>query len=357
MYEPPPNFGQSFSTLPARSPADRGARLAWAVKNLKVDDVRDILEEWPRGATMIDKDDNTLFHLAASQPDVCKARPEEAKRVIQILLERGWEVVDLKNRHSERAEVVATKADPNGVVRQLLMDRSRNFQEPSRVVKSLRLVGEDSPVSKSWQYVVADDRRRSWAGILPRSIPASKCRAWMGTAVHWAPWEVLPDTPRKVAWFVSADYADTPYRYSGLEYTANVFPPWMEEIRKDVCHLCGIPPEEYPNSCNVNLYEDQSGEVGWHSDDEVMFQSITSDTRIISFSLGAARDFCWRLQGTTESLGCVPLGDGDVMTMEGLFQKHYKHSVPASAVPCGPRINFTFRWIRVKAHAADAETK
>ena len=70
--------------------------------------------------------------------------------------------------------------------------------------------------------------------------------------------------------------------------------------------------------------------------------------RILSLSLGAARDFQWRLQGTTETLGTVALGDGDVATMEGLFQKHYKHAVPACDSPCGPRINLTFRWIKVK---------
>merc|ERR1712039_506448 len=103
-------------------------------------------------------------------------------------------------------------------------------------------------------------------------------------------------------------------------------------------------------------YEDGSNEVGWHSDDEVYFQSLSGDTRIISFSLGSARDFCWRLQGTDKTLGSAPLGHGDIMTMEGLFQKHYKHSVPVSDAPCGRRLNFTFRWIRVKAHAEDART-
>ena len=43
-----------------------------------------------------------------------------------------------------------------------------------------------------------------------------------------------------------------------------------------------------------------------------------SNARILSLSLGASRDFCWRLQGTLEMLGTVPLGDGDVATMEGL---------------------------------------
>merc|ERR1712087_347594 len=190
-----------------------------------------------------------------------------------------------------------------------------------------------------------------------RAVDEARCKEWFDIALEQAPWQGLPDVPRKVAWFVSEDFADVPYRYSGLEYPATVFPPWMQEIRRTVCEQCGIPPEQYPNSCNVNVYDDHTGEVGWHSDDEVMFQSLSGDTRIISFSLGSARDFCWRLQGTTDTLGAVPLGDGDIMTMEGLFQKHYKHSVPATPSPFGKRINFTFRWIEVKAHAEDAGTK
>jgi len=356
-YEPPPRLEGSFNSLPRSMPSDKKAQLAWAVKNLEVDRVRGLLEKWPHGAALIDSEDNTLFHLAASEPRRCAAQPNAATEVVQLLLEGGWDVVDQKNRKGERAELVAAKTDPAGPIRQLLTARSHDFQEKMRSEDHLSLVKDDSPVPWQWDYMLQDEQRRSWAGVLFGAINKEKCKEWMAIAKAQAPWQNLPGVPRKVAWFVDEDFADTPYRYSGLEYAATVFPPWMREIRREVCELCGIPPDQFPNSCNVNIYYDHKGEVGWHSDDEVLFQGLSGDTRIISFSLGSARDFCWRLQGTTEPLGCVPLGDGDIMTMEGLFQKHYKHSVPASDKPCGPRINFTFRWVVVKAHAADSETK
>lgn len=356
-YEPPPRLDRSFASLPRSMPADDATQLAWAVKHLEVDRVRDLLAKWPHSASLLDSEDNTLFHLAASEPDRCAARPADAAEVVRLLLRGGWDVVDLKNRRGERAELVAARADPAGPTKQLLQARSHDWMEPLRTQKPLVLVGEQSPTPWMWHYLLQDEQRRSWAGAYFRAVPKETCEEWMKIAVDKGHWVGPPDVPRKVAWYVSPEFADCPYRYSGLEYPPTVFPPWMQDIRKEVCQVCGIPPEQYPNSCNVNIYPNHKGEVGWHSDDEVMFQGLANDTRIISFSLGSPRDFCWRLQGTTEAAGTMALGDGDIMTMEGLFQKHYKHSVLASEIPCGRRINFTFRWIQVKAHAADAQTK
>merc|ERR1712110_896162 len=105
------------------------------------------------------------------------------------------------------------------------------------------------------------DKRRSWAGVLFGAIDDATCGRWFKDAKDKSPWQGLPNVPRKVAWFVSEEFADVPYCYSGCEYPATVFPPWMEEIRREVCHRCGIPPDEYPNSCNVNIYEDHRGEI------------------------------------------------------------------------------------------------
>lgn len=356
-YEPPAEFYSHFERLPRLMPADKAGQLAWAVKNLDVERVRRLLDEWPHGATLIDKEHNTLFHLMASEAKRAAAQPNATAEVMQLLLLRGWAVVDQKNVQGLRAEVVAKRLDSEGPVLQLLEARSHDFVEPLREQESLELVGEGSPHPWKWQYLLQDDQRRAYAGVSFSAIPKERCEQWLKAVVEKAGWCGSPDVPRKVAWYVDPEFAHVPYCYTGLEYPATVFPPWMEEIRREVCSLCGIPPEEYPNSCNVNLYPNHEGEVGWHADDEVMFQSLGGDTRIISFSLGAARDFCWRLQGTQEQVGCAPLGNGDIMTMEGLFQKHYKHSVPASDTPSGKRINMTFRWIRVVAHAHDAGTK
>jgi len=329
------------------------------VKELDADNVKAILSKDPHKATLLDVDGNTLFHLAAQNPSAQEVR---AKQVMDLLLRAGWTVVDAKNHQGLRAEQVAAKTNPAGAVEELLSSRSRLFIEPLRMEQPLDLLGELSPIAWKWEYLVQDEQRRCFAGVLRDSFETSQLREWMDTCVNKGDWIQPANVPRKTIWYVDPEFHDCPYRYSGLEYPATVFPPWMVELRRQVCERCGLKPEEFPNSCNINIYEDHRHEVGWHSDDEVYFQSLTADTRIISFSLGAARDFCWRLQGTRPSeapgtLGSVPLGDGDVMTMEGLFQKHYKHSVPVGTPPCGPRINMTFRWIRAKAHAEDAAIK
>jgi len=358
-YENPPKLPKAFGDLAKGKPKDEAFLAAWCVKNLDVKSLKSLLEKTPNVAATLDAEDNTLFHLLASESEICAKKPEAARETVKLLLEvgDGWKVADLKNQKGERADVVAKKADPGGIAQQLIEARSKDFREPLRYEKPITLVSESTPCPWEWQTLLADEQRRSWAAAFLGAVPPEKCKAWFDVALHEAPWEALPDVPRKVVWYVDEEFMDCPYRYSGLEFQARPFPPWMKEIRKEVCALCGIPPDQLPNSCNMNVYEDNRGEVGWHSDDEAYFQGLLDDATIISFSLGAPRPFCWRMGGTTETLGCVPVGNGDIMTMEGMFQRHYKHCVPAMDTPCKERINMTFRWIKVKAHAVDAETK
>mmetsp|Transcript_124721 Transcript_124721/g.216185 ORF Transcript_124721/g.216185 Transcript_124721/m.216185 type:complete len:413 (-) Transcript_124721:121-1359(-) len=358
-YVPPSRFNRPFSTLPSSAPLDDAARLAWAVKYLEVDTVKEVLDKWPHGATLMDPEDNTLFHVAASESSRFGAQPKAAKQVFDLLLQHGWQVVDTKNNQGRRAEVVAKGCDPAGVPALLLKNRAHDFTEKLPSERPLQLVGEQSSLPWMWEYAVYDTKRRAFAGVFKRAVEPETCKRWFDACIKDAPWDTMSDG-RKVAWFVSEDCWDCPYRYSGHEHQGHVWAPFMKEMLDEVCgKICGIPPEKYPNCCNVNIYPGGTppvGQVGWHADDEVYFQSLSDDTRIVSFSLGSARDFQWRLQGTDTPLGTVSLGDGDLMTMEGLFQKHYKHAVPPASAPCGPRLNFTFRWIVAKAHAEDAGT-
>jgi len=353
-YTAPPRFPAAFSSSLRRSvPRDEPGQLAWAVKNLELDTAKELLQRWPDGARLVDKDGNTLFHLAATETNRYTAQPEAAEGLMQLLLKHGWDVVDAKNHQGERADVVARKSG-GGVAQKLLAARSHDWHEKLRMEDPLPLIGESSPTPEKWMYLLQDEQRRSWLGVLKGAVPEETCARWFNAHVEQGKWHQPKDIPRKTAWYVNPDCMDCPYRYGGLEYKAVPFPPFMLEIRDEVCRLCGIPPNEAPNCCNVNIYADQTHEVGWHSDDEVLFQGLAGDTRIISLSLGVPRDFCWRLQGTTDLIGRAPLGNGDVATMEGLFQKHYKHAVPVCSDARGARINMTFRWIVAKADAHDA---
>lgn len=88
--------------------------------------------------------------------------------------------------------------------------------------------------------------------------------------------------------------------------------------------------------------------MGWHSDDEKLFQGKFQDILIVSLSLGVARKFELRVnwpENGERTVRNIRLGAGDLMTMEGMTQKHYMHRVPKEDNIQGPRINLTWRWI------------
>jgi len=139
------------------------------------------------------------------------------------------------------------------------------------------------------------------------------------------------------------------YRYGSIEVEPVPYPPWMLQLLEMTMPQCGIfMREQWPTSCNLNLYEDGGMSVGWHSDDERLFQGKFQDIRIISLSFGIKRRF--ELRANWPEAGEVAvrqmlLGDGDICTMEGMMQKHYQHRVPKEGNVRGPRINLTWRWI------------
>jgi len=120
-----------------------------------------------------------------------------------------------------------------------------------------------------------------------------------------------------------------------------------------------LPPEAWPDSVNLNLYEDGSETLGWHADDEPLFGGLHSDCCIVSVSLGAPRAFELALRDPAAESGPHPrpllqkvwrteLCAGDVCVMEGRLQRHYLHQVPMTSGPAstvGPRVNLTYRWI------------
>ena len=155
--------------------------------------------------------------------------------------------------------------------------------------------------------------------------------------------------PRQTAWMVQPG-CTCPYKYGGVTVAPQVFPQWMPEAMRVVMPKCGISDEsEWPNCCNLNLYNDGSESVGWHADDEPLFQGKHRRARIISLSLGATRAFEIRDNQEHAKTFSLMLKDGDLLSMDGLTQKHYLHQVP-KCPKAEPRINLTWRWI--VCHAA-----
>jgi alkylated DNA repair dioxygenase AlkB len=84
--------------------------------------------------------------------------------------------------------------------------------------------------------------------------------------------------------------------------------------------------------------------MGWHSDDE---KELNNSTPIASVSLGARRKFAFRHKQdkTTSSLF---LENGSLLIMHPPIQEHWQHALLKTKIAIGPRINLTFRQIRLK---------
>jgi len=225
--------------------------------------------------------------------------------------------------------------------------------EKPRQELGLATIGElTGALGVRWQYAVADENRRCFAGYLASPFAKEQTKAFFEQSRDGIKWD-QPDgpngpIPRKTAWLVAPGGCNCTYRYGKIEVDPLPYPPYVLEMMKVVMPCCGLmDPSTWPNCCNVNLYEDGGMSVGWHSDDESLFQGKFQDIRIISLSLGAKRKFevrCnWPGDGE-RNLRPLMLGDGDLCTMEGMFQKHYMHRVPKETGIDGPRINFTWRY-------------
>jgi len=232
---------------------------------------------------------------------------------------------------------------------------SAAVDEPSREEVNLKLLGGPlSPGGKEgavtprgrWEYPVVDER---FAGLLRGAVAVSARPLLFDKVYHGINWG-SPDepTPRRTAWTV-APSCKCSYAFSGDVMHPQPWPHWMEELLAEVMPLCGITTQaEWPNSCFLNLYEDGGG-VGWHADDEPLFQGYCRDCAIVSLSLGQGRDFEMYSEAVPPEKApvrcCLRLENGDLCTMEGLFQKYYWHSAPWEEDAPSPRINLTWRWI------------
>ena len=141
-------------------------------------------------------------------------------------------------------------------------------------------------------------------------------------------------------WFVKHP-CNCQYSYSKYNIPSSPMPPILISLMEAVGQITGSVGL---NSCNTNLYAEAHNALGWHKDDESLFQAHRQNADIISVSLGAERIFCIRntFNGTEYP---IPLGHGDICTMEGLFQMFFEHCLLPHDSPSNLRINLTFRKI------------
>jgi alkylated DNA repair dioxygenase AlkB len=144
------------------------------------------------------------------------------------------------------------------------------------------------------------------------------------------------NSPRLSAWFGETG---TVYKYSGVTRVAREWPAYFDDIRRKIKEFT----EQEFNSVLLNYYRSGNDGMGKHSDDE---KELGRKPVIASLSLGATRRFILHPKSATPQKSiAVNLPHGSLMVMSGNCQKNWKHSVPKTKTPVGPRINLTFRKI------------
>lgn len=142
----------------------------------------------------------------------------------------------------------------------------------------------------------------------------------------------LIKTNRKVAWYASSNFE---YTYSNISKKALPFTPALLRLKQIVEQKTG---ETY-NACLLNLYENGSEGMGWHSDDEKELEPLAS---IASLSLGADRKFSLKHKQNKQTVSLI-LENGSLLEMKNETQLFWKHALPKTTRVLGPRINLTFR--------------
>ncbi|MDR6991878.1 alpha-ketoglutarate-dependent dioxygenase AlkB [Luteimonas sp. 3794] len=147
------------------------------------------------------------------------------------------------------------------------------------------------------------------------------------------------DAPRLSCWIGDPDAS---YRYSGTTFAPHPWPEALRPVREAVSAATGVAY----NSVLANLYRDGNDAMGWHSDDE---RELGPEPVIASLSLGATRRFVLKARAPdTEgrlARHALELPHGSLLVMRGDTQARFRHALPRTARPVGPRINLTFRRI------------
>lgn len=197
-----------------------------------------------------------------------------------------------------------------------------------------------------WKLVLDDNHRRSFVSHRKQAFTRETLQQWwhlLTNRIHWLrPSKEDFVLPRTTAW-LTRNGCSCQYEYFGLRVPPAPMEDWLIELTDKVCRTCGL--KDRPDACNVNLYSSGEESVSWHADDEPLFDAKYRDALIISLSLGATRSFELRPKDDPFQNTVLQLEDGDLCTMEGLCQKHYRHRIGAEPDVKGARINLTWRWV------------
>lgn len=175
-------------------------------------------------------------------------------------------------------------------------------------------------------------------------VPAD---AWLVRLREEVPWEQHRlrifgrevASPRLSCWIGDADAV---YTYSGTRFVPRPWTPALAELRA----WLETALDAKFNSVLCNLYRDGRDGMGWHSDDEA---ELGAEPVIASLSFGAVRRFRLRHKRDPSLRLELELAAGSLLVMRGATQRNYRHDLPKTTRPLGPRVNLTFRFVRREA--------
>jgi len=197
-----------------------------------------------------------------------------------------------------------------------------------------------APVARL-ERISMPDADVSYLGRLQLAEPDTQILQRLLIEIPWrceeiAMWGRRMPQPRLTAWYGDAG---SRYAYSGIALNPLPWTPILSDIKARIEAAVGSPF----NSVLLNYYRDHCDSVGFHSDDE---PELGERPVIASLSLGAVRTFVLKHK---RSRAVQPvhlrLASGSLLLMKGDTQRHWRHGVPKANLPCGPRVNLTFRMI------------
>ena len=143
--------------------------------------------------------------------------------------------------------------------------------------------------------------------------------------------------PRLTAWYGDQGIS---YKYSGIQLLSTAWSDLLNELKSKVNAAAST---EF-NSALLNYYRDGQDSMGYHQDNE---PELGQNPVIASLTFGAARTFQLKhITDKTIKRKDILLNSGSLLIMAGTTQHYWKHQIPKTKKPIGPRLNITFRVIK-----------
>lgn len=129
------------------------------------------------------------------------------------------------------------------------------------------------------------------------------------------------------------------YSYSNIKMQPH---PWNMLLQKIKSHIESASDTNF-TTVLLNYYRDGKDSNGWHADNE---KELGINPVIASVSFGAERTFQLKHNSDLSLKKSIVLEHGSLLLMKGTTQQYWKHQIPKTSKPTGPRINLTFRVIK-----------